>query len=126
MIQSHYEKLVVWQEAHSLCLSIYAITSHYPSDERFGLISQMRRSSSSVLTNIVEGNGRRTMPQKLRFTEVAEGSIDELDYQILLSKDLKYLSQSQCNDLRSHVCRVKYLLSKFRDGIRTKKTGISP
>jgi four helix bundle protein len=116
--QRYYEKLIVWKEAHALCLSVYKITAAFPSSERFALVVQMRKSSSSVSTNIVEGNGRRTLPQKLRFAEIAEGSLDELDYQLLLSFDLGYINKEKFDELRSHAQRVKYLLSQFRAGIK--------
>ncbi len=117
MADSNYQKLIVWKEAHALCLAVYDRTMTFPKEEWYGLRAQMRRSSSSVPTNIVEGNGRRTKPQKLHFVEIAETSIDELDYQLLLSKDLHYITAEDHSDLMDSVRKVKYLLSKFRSGI---------
>jgi len=118
--QKQYESLIVWKEAHSLCIEIYAAINTFPTEERFGLCQQIRRSSYSVPMNIVEGNVKRSQKEKLRFIEIAEGSLDELDYQILLSRDLGYMTNTQCATLRGHIARVAHLLGQFRRGIREK------
>jgi four helix bundle protein len=122
MSDSIYQKLIVWQEAHALCLMIYALTADYPKREWYGLVAQMRRSSASVPTNIAEGNGKRKKPQKLHFMEIAETSLDELDYQLLLSKDLHYLQADAFENVMNNVRKVKYLLSQFRSGIEKYPT----
>jgi four helix bundle protein len=122
MSDSSYQKLIVWKEAHALCLAVYALTANYPQRELYGLVAQMRRSSASVPTNIVEGNGRRSKLQKLHFMEIAETSLDELDYQLLLSKDLIYLNEKDFESVLNILRRVKYLLSQFRSGIENRLT----
>jgi four helix bundle protein len=126
MADSSYAKLIVWKEAHALCLAIYALTADFPKGELYGLVAQMRRSSASVPTNIVEGNGRRTKPQKLHFMEIAETSLDEMDYQLLLSKDLRYITVENHEAILNNVRKVKYLLSQFRSGIRKQSAPIAP
>ena len=87
-----YEQLIVWQEAHKLCLDVYALIPQFPIEERFCLCSQIRRAAYSVPMNLVEGNSKRSWKEKARYVEIAEGSLEELDYQLLLSKDLKCFS----------------------------------
>lgn len=88
-----YQKLIAWQEAHKLCVSIYALTTRYPLHERYGLISQMRRSSASIPTNIAEGNGKHSAKEHAHFLEISLTSLDELHYQCFLSKGLQYISE---------------------------------
>jgi four helix bundle protein len=118
MYQRPHEKLIVWQEAHQLCLLIYRLTKSFPSDERFGLISQMRRSSASVPTNIAEGNTRRTWKDKRNFFDIAIASLEELHYESLLSKELAYLSQQQFQTIDQHIHRVSYLLTRLHSSLR--------
>lgn len=111
-----YEALVVWKEAHRLCLLIYNCTSTFPTDEKFGLISQMRRSAFSVPMNIVEGNSRRSPKEKSRFFEISLASLDELHYQCRLANDLHYMNVPK--ELDDHIQHVSYLLTKLRSGFR--------
>ncbi len=116
-----YEDLIVWREAHQLCMDVHMLLSHFPSKERFELCSQIHRSAYSVPMNIVEGNMKRSKKERLRFLEYSEGSLEELDYQLLLSRDLKYITVEQFDTMRMKVGKVSYLLTKFRIGIETKK-----
>ena len=88
---SHFRQLEVWQEAHKLVLMVYHVTKEFPSHERFGLVSQMRRAAISIPANIAEGFKRRGIQDKLRFYNVSEGSLEELKYYFILSKDLGYV-----------------------------------
>lgn len=92
-----FDHLVVYKKTHELVLCVYKATSKFPRDELFGLVSQMRRCAVSVVANIVEGYGRRTIKDKLQFFYIARGSFTELTYYIELSKDLKYLSLDDYN-----------------------------
>lgn len=111
--------MIVWQEAHRLCLSVYQATKSFPSDERFGLISQMQRSSYSVPTNIAEGNGKKSWKEKAHFYETAHCSLEELSYQCMLARDLKYLSGETSETLDDHTQRVSYLLTRLRSSLPT-------
>lgn len=113
-----YQKLIVWQEAHKLCVSIYAMTTRYPLHERYGLISQMRRSSSSIPTNIAEGNVKKSKKEKEHFFEISKASLEELHYQCYLSKDLQYISQKRFEKFDDHIQRVSFLLGKLRHSIK--------
>ena len=86
----HFQQLDAWKEAHKLVLLTYAITKGFPSDERFGLVSQMRRSAVSVPANIAEGFKRYGLQDKLRFYNISESSLEELKYYFILSEDLGY------------------------------------
>jgi four helix bundle protein len=91
---SSFEDLEVWKKAHQLVLDIYQITKNFPSEERFGLIPQMRRSVVSIPANIAEGFKKRTSRDKSNFYNIAQGSLEELHYYLILSKDLKYLGDN--------------------------------
>ena len=105
------ENLLVWKKAHELTLNIYEITKDFPKDELFGLTSQMRRSSTSVPCNIVEGKARGSSKDFRRFLLIARGSLEELKYQILLSKDLKYIDEEKNNELQNIAKEVGKLLN---------------
>ena len=91
---SSFRQLNVWQEAHKLVLMVYQVTDRFPSEEKFGLVSQMRRAAVSVPANIAEGYKRRGIQDKIRFYNTSEGSLEELKYFFILSKDLNYLSDN--------------------------------
>jgi len=95
----------------------YRITNTFPSSESFALISQMRRSSSSVPTNIAEGNSRRTSKDQLKFLTIAIASLEELHYQFLLSKDLQYISLEVFEKADDRVQRTGYLIGKLRSSL---------
>lgn len=114
MKERPYEKLIVWQESHKLCLRVYTLTRGFPAEEKYSLVSQMRRSSYSVPTNIAEGNARRTKAEKVRFLDIAIASLEELHYQGLLARDLSYIPKKKFEEMDQHVGRVGYLLHKTR------------
>lgn len=109
----NFRKLSVWEKSHSLVLSIYKFTSSYPKEEVYGLTSQMRRSASSIPSNIAEGCGRNTQPQFARFLNIAFGSASELEYQIILSRDLEFISDKIFNKLIQNVIEIKRMLSSL-------------
>ena len=86
-----FTDLKVWQRSHALTLEIYELTKSFPTEERFGLVSQLRRAAASVPTNITEGSKRQSNPDYARFLNIAEGSLAETEYLMLLSCDLGYL-----------------------------------
>jgi four helix bundle protein len=88
MATSSFRQLEVWKLAHELVLEVYCLTSTFPGDEKFGLVSQMRRAAVSVPANIAEGYKRRSSKEKIRFYNTAEASLEELRYYFLLSEDL--------------------------------------
>jgi four helix bundle protein len=86
-----YRKLKVWRKAHELALAVYEVTARFPRVEIYGLTSQMRRAASSVPSNIVEGCGRGTNAELMRFLYIALGSANEIEYQLLFARDLGFL-----------------------------------
>ena len=117
MDQRPYEKIIAWQEAHLLCTSLYKITKSFPSEEKFSLVNQMRRSAYGVPMNIAEGNARRSSKEKLRFLEISQASLEELHYQCRLSKDLDYISSEVFLKIDKHIQRVSYLLMRLRGSL---------
>jgi four helix bundle protein len=108
-----YRDLKVWQAAHRLVLMVYQVTSSFPDAERFGLISQMRRAAVSVPANVVEGFKRRSPQDKLRFYNVAEASLEELKYFILLVTDLGFTTVPPAlHDQAKTVSRLLYCFTQ--------------
>ncbi|MBI3290656.1 four helix bundle protein [Candidatus Falkowbacteria bacterium] len=96
-----FKELKVWQKAHGLVLAIYEITQNFPSEEKFGLTSQMRRASISIAGNIVEGFRRKSLKDTLHFYNIAEGSLEELKYQLILSRDLEFVTNDEFNKVNN-------------------------
>ena len=93
MKATDFTHLKVWQMAHQATLAVYSLTARFPSDEKYGLRSQMRRAAISVSANIAEGFGRRMPKDKVRFYTISASSAVELRYYLLLSKDLGFLAE---------------------------------
>lgn len=93
-----FTDLQVWQKGHVLALKIYRISQAFPADERFGLTSQLRRAAVSVAANIAEGSKRRTRQEYARFLNVAEGSVAEVEYLLILARDLSYLPTASAGE----------------------------
>lgn len=106
-----YKKFLVWEKSHQLTLDVYKTTISFPKDELFGLISQMKRSSSSIPTNIAEGCGRSSEKDFCRFLYIAFGSANELEYQLLLSTDLKFIDIQSGQKLLFQVEEIKKMLN---------------
>ncbi len=108
-----FRDLKVWQKAHTLTLQIYKLTKAFPKLELYGLVNQIRRSASSIPTNIAEGSVQSTDAQFARFLYIALGSATELDYQILLAHELEYINASKYQELSSEIDQIKKMLSAF-------------
>jgi four helix bundle protein len=90
MALERFEQLEVWQEDHRMVLDVYRTSKRFPADERFGLVSQMRRAAVSVPANTAEGFKRRGLKDKSHFYNIAQGSLEELRYYFILCRDLSY------------------------------------
>lgn len=108
-----YKKYDIWKLSHFLTLEIYKITENYPKEEIFGLTSQIRRASSSIGINIVEGCGRGSDEDFKRFLRNASGSAFEVEYILLLSKDLNYISEEKFLELSPKAEELKMKISKL-------------
>ncbi len=106
-----FRKLSVWGKAHSLTVEAYRATGTFPKDELYGLVSQIRRSASSVPANIAEGCGRDGAAEFGRFLQIALGSASELEYHLLLAHDLGLLSEKDHERLGEQVVEVKRMLT---------------
>lgn len=97
-VKNFYD-LKVWQKAHNVSLDIYKISKKFPKDEKFGLVSQIRRASFSVTSNIAEGFGRYHYKDKIKFYHQARGSSMEVQSQLLLGRDLNYINKKTVEEL---------------------------
>jgi four helix bundle protein len=106
-----FRKLIVRQKAHSLAVEIYKKTAGFPHSEMYGLTSQIRRAGASVPANIAEGCGRKGEAEFGRFLQIAMGSACELEYHLLLGRDLEYLKENDYASCGTQVCEVKRMLT---------------
>ena len=113
-----FRNLQVWEKAHGLTLSVYRVTALFPREEQYGLTSQLRRASVSIASNIAEGCGRNSDADFARLLQIAMGSCSETEYQLLLSRDLGFLSKDQHNDLQTQVEEVKRMLAGLLKTLR--------
>jgi four helix bundle protein len=108
-----FRRLTVWEKSHALTLRIYRITSAFPREEIYGLTSQLRRCSSSVAANIAEGCGRTGNGESHRFLNIAAGSLVEVEYFLLLSRDLNFISAESYANLQKDVLEVERMLASL-------------
>jgi four helix bundle protein len=105
-VASTFEDLIVWQKAHQFALKVYRLTGGFPKQETYGLSSQMRRAAVSIPANIAEGFRRRGKPEKVRFMNIAESSLEESRYYLILTKDLGYGDTQILRTLLEEVSRL--------------------
>lgn len=108
-----FTDLKVWQESHRLVLFIYEETANFPREEIFGLTSQMRRAVVSISSNIAEGFGRKSYKEKIQFYFLSLGSLYELRNQIIVARDVKYISGKSFDKLQEQSMNVQRLLHAF-------------
>ena len=109
-----YRDLVVWQKGIELAREIYLLTKNLPSDEKFGLVSQMRRAAVSVPSNIAEGQARHTTGEFIQFISHAEGSVAELDTQLTLCQDLNLLTSEDSTKAVNLLEELRRMLNSLR------------
>jgi four helix bundle protein len=114
-----FHKLKVWEKAHNLTLKVYGITKEFPKEEVYGLTSQMRRSSASIPTNIAEGCGRDSTAETIQFFNMASGSSSELEYQLILARDLQYMSEKIFSELSNELVEVRSMIYAFIKRLKT-------
>lgn len=114
MKEYSFEKLSSWQHARKLAVWIYKITTHYPAEERFGLISQMRRAAVSIASNLAEGTSRKTVRDQFYFSTISYSSTIELLNDLIISKDLAYLHDDQYIEGRNLIEYQTLLIAKLR------------
>lgn len=114
-----FQDLKVWQRSHAMVLEVYRLTRDFPGAERFGLVSQLRRAAASVPTNIAEGSKRQHGPDYARFLNIAEGSLAETEYLVILSGDLGYVPSPQAEQLVKEASEVARMLYALRARVET-------
>lgn len=115
-----FRDLQIWNRSHGLTLEVYRVTKEFSRTETYGLVSQMRRSASSIPTNIAEGCGRNTDKDFSRFLDNSMGSASELEYQLILSRDLEYIPHDVFETTISELIEIKRMLNAFIQRLRAK------
>jgi len=104
------EDLSVFKRSHALTLKLYKITEQFPQSEKFGIISQIRRASSGIAANLIEGSHRLSRKEYRQFVSIARGSAGELKYHILLSRDLNYISYNDYSSFKTELDEISKML----------------
>ncbi len=120
-----FKELRVWQKAHTLTLEIYQATKSFPREEIYGLTNQIRRAAASVGANIAEGCGRRSDGELTRFLQIARGSASELEYHLLLARDLKLLVNDLYQSFEKKVVEVQRMLTSLVAAVAERTSQVS-
>ena len=116
-----FTELKVWQRSHALVLEIYRLTTKFPADERFGVVAQLRRAALSVPTNIAEGSKREGREDYARFLNVAEGSLVEAEYLVMVSRDLGYLTAEIVAPILQEIREIAQMLHNLRVKVEPRR-----
>ena len=119
-----FKDLLVWRKGIQLVKETYKLTKPFPADERFGLVSQMRRAAVSIPSNIAEGQARRTTGEFIQFISQAEGSLAELDTQLILAEELGYAKPDQAAPATDLVSELKRMLNALRRTLQKAVTSV--
>lgn len=112
-----FQRVIAWRKAHEFVLLVYQISKHFPEDERFGLTSQLRRAAVSIEANIAEGYKKTSKADKLRFFNIAQGSLEECrDYHIL-AKDLNYINEEEYEQMKNSILMTSRFLNAYCNGV---------
>ena len=115
---NNFKDIIAWQLAHKFVLSVYQATKNFPEHERFGLCSQFQRAAVSIPANIAEGYKKLSRAEKLRFLNIAQGSLEECRYYIILSHDLNYIKEDTASSLEQQIEKTSWYLNSYCKGIR--------
>jgi four helix bundle protein len=110
----HYKDLQIWQKGMRLTKEIYRLTARFPTEERYGLASQMRRAAVSIPSNIAEGQARRGTKEFVQFLSLASGSLAELDTQLLLSVDLEYTQRTDATAAATEITEIQKMVAAIQ------------
>ena len=114
-----FTDLIVWKEGHKLVIQIYQVTKNFPTEEIYGITSQIRRASVSVTSNIAEGFGKKSYKEKIQFYRTASASLFEVKNQLLISRDIGYLQEDAYNQLIDQADSAHKLLNRFMSTTKT-------
>ncbi len=115
-----YENLKVWQDAINLAVDVYAVTNNFPKEELFGIISQLRRASVSVSSNIAEGAGRNSKGDYCRFIDIATGSLHEVESLLMVACRLNYFAEDQLKQLKEKTTAIGNMLGGLKKYLQKK------
>ena len=116
-MDNNFSKIIAWNKAHEFVLEVYNKAKKFPDLERYGLWSQFTRAAVSVAANIAEGHSKLSKSDKLRFMNIAQGSLEECKYYIILSHDLHYITDEDFNDLSYKANGASWYLNSYIKGI---------
>jgi four helix bundle protein len=116
MLARSFEDVEIWRRAHAFVLEVYRFTESFPKHELYGLTSQLRRAAVSIPANFAEGFGKATKPDKLRFYSIAQGSLEECRYYLILARDLDY---GDTDEMRTMVVEISKMLGSYMQRIRS-------
>jgi four helix bundle protein len=118
----NFKELRVWQKAHAMTLAVYGVTREFPREELYGLTSQMRRAAASIGPNIAEGSGRRSDGEVCRFLQIARGSASEVEYHLLLARDLHLVGEDAFLELSQQADEVQGMLTALIQRFRPEES----
>jgi four helix bundle protein len=121
MLMKDFRNLQIWERAHQLTLTVYKMTANFPTEERFGLTNQIRRCSASIGANIAEGCGKRGNGEFQRFLQIASGSASELDYHLLLARDLGFLRDEAYKKMLQDLSQLRRMLTSLLQKVETER-----
>ena len=114
MKEYSFEKLEAWKVSKALAIKIYQLTADFPSEEKFGLVSQMRRAAVSISSNLAEGSGRQSPKDQAHFSQIAFSSSLELLNQLIITKELLFITQSEYENHRTDIEKLNLLIARLR------------
>lgn len=114
----NFRDLKIWSASHNLALEIYKITKDFPSEEKFGITSQLKRAALSIPTNIAEGSGRGSDSDFSRFLQIAFSSASEVEYLLLFCFELKFLNETEYFELSHNIVEIKKSISALIKKLR--------
>lgn len=122
----NYKDLIVWQKSRLLVKEIYKITKNFPEDEKFGLTSQVRRAAISIVSNIAEGHSRNSTKDYIRFVSMAIGSISEVEAQLIVASDLKFIEYKSNEHIFALINEIQKMLHSLRNSLKPKAQTLEP
>lgn len=120
--EGSYKSLIVWQKSITLVKLVYKLTQSFPNEEKFGLTSQIRRAAVSIPSNIAEGQARRTTGDYIRFVSMAEGSLAELETQLIIAIDLGFCLNSENEECFGLMTEIRKMLNALRRSLLARST----
>ena len=114
----NYQKLTVWQKSVDLAVEMYTLTKKFPPEERFGLVSQIRKCAVSIASNIAEGSGRNTPGEFIHFIGISEGSVNELETQLIISQKLGFITNAELDKSSSSISEIRKMLFSLKKSLR--------